>query len=367
MPGDAGGPLMAPMGEAGGDRGAAGAAGSGAEGGRPFRLESLRRRIISLPALVSLLVAGGFLLFLVTRFDVDLAETWAQVRGANPWLLAAAFGVHYTTFLFRGARWRILLVEAAKRDGGDGVPVPGALYFSQLVLLGWFVNSIGWLRLGDAFRAYLYQDDYGAAFSGAIGTILSERVLDAALVVLLLLAVSPFLLGVGDDNVAWAVVGIAAALAGGLLAVLAAMLWARGLVSRLLPGWLAPFYRRFHDGAMSGRHRLPQTTLLGLMGWMAEAGRKYLVALALGFDLSPALIIFLTLASSLLTLVPTPGGVGAVESGVAGLAVRLSALGRESAAALVLADRFITYISTIIVGAVVFAVRTVFRRRRAGS
>ena len=342
------------------------AAGSAPETPRPEGMESLRRRIISLPALVSLLVAGGFLLFLVTRFDVDLSETWAQVRGANPWLLAAAFAVHYTTFIFRGARWRLLLQQAAQPDGPDAPPIPGVLYFSQLVLLGWFVNSIGWLRLGDAFRAYLYQDDHNATFSGAIGTILSERVLDAALVVLLLLAIAPFLLGLGDDGVAWAVLGIAAALAGGLLTLLAAMAWGRGLVSRFLPARLAPFYRRFHHGAMSGRRKLPQTTLLGLLGWLAEAGRMYLVALALGFNLSPTVIIFLTLASSLLTLVPTPGGIGAVESGVAGLAVRLSALVKESATALVLADRFITYISTIIVGAIVFALRTAIRRRRPG-
>lgn len=345
---------------------AASVGGSAPEAARPAGMPGLRRRIISLPALVSLLVAGGFLLFLVTRFDVDLAETWGQVRGANPWLLAAAFGVHYTTFIFRGARWRLLLRQAAQSDGA-AAPVPGVLYFSQLVLLGWFVNSIGWLRLGDAFRAYLYQDDYQAAFSGAIGTILSERVLDAALVVLLLLAVSPFLLGLGDDGVAWAVVGIAAAMAGALLTLLAAMAWGQGLVARYLPARLAPFYRRFHDGAMSGRRKLPQTTLLGLLGWLAEAGRMYLVALALGFDLSPAVVIFLTLASSLLTLVPTPGGIGAVESGVAGLAVRLSALAKESATALVLADRFITYISTIIIGAMVFALRSVLRRRRPGA
>ena len=67
-----------------------------------LRFESLRRRVISVPALVSLLVAGGFLLFLVTRFDVDLEVTWRQVRSADPWLLVAAFAVHYTTFLFRG-------------------------------------------------------------------------------------------------------------------------------------------------------------------------------------------------------------------------------------------------------------------------
>ena len=86
--------------------------------------------------------------------------------------------------------------------------------------------------------------------------------------------------------------------------------------------------------------------------------------MALGFDLSVALVVFLTLANSLLSLVPTPGGVGAVESGVAGLAVRLASLAKESATALVLVDRFITYISVIIVGAAIFAMRPVLARRR---
>ena len=92
-----------------------------------FRFESLRRRVISIPALVSFLVAGGFLLFLVTRFDVDLEVTWRQVRSADPWLLLAAFAVHYTTFLFRGARWRLLLQNSA-RISGDREPVPGILF-----------------------------------------------------------------------------------------------------------------------------------------------------------------------------------------------------------------------------------------------
>ena len=87
------------------------------------------------------------------------------------------------------------------------------------------------------------------------------------------------------------------------------------------------------------------------------------VVQALEFDLSFPLIIFLTLANSLLSLVPTPGGVGAVESGVAGLAVRLSKLAASSAAALVLVDRFITYISVILVGAVIFVSRQALGRR----
>ncbi len=335
------------------------------ESAAQLRFESLRKRIFSVPALVSFLVAGGFLLFLVTRFDVDIEVTWQQARSADPWLLVAAFAVHYTTFLFRGARWRLLLQNSA-RISGDSEPVPGILFCSRAVLLGWFVNSIGWLRLGDAYRAYLYREEYGAAFSGAIGTLLAERLLDVVLVALLLVIAAPFLVGEAGGGSAWALVtGIAGLLVVLLAVLLVALLRLRSLFLRLLPEFLASRFERFLAGAATVRHQPVHTTGLGLLGWAAEMGRMYLVAMALGFDLSVALVVFLTLANSLLSLVPTPGGVGAVESGVAGLAVRLAALAKESATALVLVDRFITYISVIVVGAVIFAARPVLARRRA--
>ena len=96
---------------------------------------------------------------------------------------------------------------------------------------------------------------------------------------------------------------------------------------------------------------------------MAEVGRLYLVVQALDLDIGFPLVIFLTLANSLLTLVPTPGGFGAVESGVAGLVVRLSTLTGSVAAALVLVDRAITYLSVIAVGAALFIGRQAFHRR----
>ncbi len=340
------------------------APGPGKESEAAARFDSLRRQVLSLPVLVSFLVAGGFLLFIVTRFDIDLGITWEQVRGANPWLLAAAFAVHYTTFLFRGARWRLLLAHSAETSG-ESEPIPGVVFCSRAVLLGWFINSIGWLRLGDAYRAYLYREEHNAAFSGAIGTVLAERVLDVVLVALMLLAAAPFLIGHSGGGAAWSLVTLIAVLLVLLLvAFLGLLLRLRTLLLRWLPGWLASRYERFLHGATGVRYKLPQTTMLGLLGWLAEMGRMYLVAIALGFDLSVAMVIFLTLANSLLSLVPTPGGIGAVESGVAGLAIRIAALGKEAATALVLVDRFITYISVIILGAVIFAVRPAFRRRR---
>lgn len=324
---------------------------------------SILRRILSLPAIVSLVLGALFLAFIITRFDVDLSATWDRVTGANPWLLALAIAVHYTTFIFRGVRWRLLLQNTSV----PGASVPGILYCSQLVLLGWFANSVGWLRLGDAYRAYLYRDEQNGSFSRTIGTILAERALDTVLVALLMMAAVPFLLDRGN-SVTWIVLGLAVSLVLGLAVILVAMTWAKGLLLRRMPPWLALRYDRFHQGTMGSFQRLPQATVWGLLGWAAEIARMYLVVEALGFDISFALVVFLTLANSLLTLVPTPGGVGAVESGVGGLAVRLSSLTATAAAALVLIDRAITYISVIVLGAVLFVARqSIWRPRPADS
>jgi uncharacterized protein (TIRG00374 family) len=310
-----------------------------------------------------LALALAFLVFLVTRFDVDLGATWDHVRAGNPWYLLLALVVHYTTFYFRGARWRVLLHNAQGQaslpltGGSDPKPAaPGAFYLGQLVLLGWFANSVSWLRLGDAYRAYLYRDEQGASFSNAMGTILAERALDTVLVVALLLAAAPFLVS-GDIRSSGTVLAIAVALLAALAAGLAAMVLGRQWLVRRLPSRLAGVYQRFHAGALGGFRRLPQATLWGLLAWLAEVGRLWLVAAALGLELGPALAVFLALANSLLTLVPTPGGLGAVESGVAGLAVRLAALPLSAAAALVLVDRAISYLSVIGVGAALFLAR----------
>ena len=341
-----------------------------------------RRRALSVPALVSLAMASAFLVFLVTRFDVDLGVTWSQVKGSSPLLLAAAVLVHYTTFIFRGARWRLLLLNAEatsnaqepeplepeNEDSGQASGgVPGILYCSQLVLLGWFANAVGWLRIGDAYRAYLYREEQNASFSRTIGTILAERVADTLLVLVLLVIAVPFLINSGG-SAAGAVLGVAATLFTVLAILLVVITWGSHWVLRVLPGWAAERYQRFQQGTRGGFGRINirnmgSITLLGLLGWMAEVGRLYLVVEALGLDLSFPLIIFLTLANSLLTLVPTPGGFGAVEPGVAGLVVRLSSITGGVAAAFVVVDRAITYLSIILVGAVLFLWRQVFRRR----
>ena len=318
------------------------------------------RRIMSPPAIISIALAALFLVFIVTRFNIDLGAIWTQVTGLNPLTLSLAVGVHYTTFIFRGARWRLLLQNASPHNA----LVPGVLYCSQLVLLGWFANSVGWLRLGDAYRAYLYREEHKGSFSRTIGTILAERALDTILVALLLLASAPFLLD-SSDRLTWIVMVLSISMVAGLAVILAAMTWARDLLLRRLPPFLSIRYERFYSGTMGSFQRLPEATVWGLLGWAAEIGRMYLVVKALGLDISLDIVVFLTLANSLLTLVPTPGGIGAVESGVGGLAVRLSSLTATAAAALVLIDRAITYVSVILLGAILFVSRQIIRGSQA--
>lgn len=323
---------------------------------------SVAQRIFSIPTLISLALAVALLIFLVLRFDIDLSETWQQIRSGNPWLLALAVIIHYTTFIFRGARWRLLLQNA---QGQDRRP-PGVLYCGELLLLGWFANSVAWFRLGDAYRAHLYQQERQESFSRTVGTIVSERALDTVLVVALLLVSVPFIVS-QESTSPWIVVGIALV----LLTILALALVVIGKsgdrLHRLLPGWLAERFRFFQEGVIGSFGRIRLVTLLGLLGWLAEVARLYLVTLALGIPLSLALIVFITLANSLLTLVPTPGGVGAVESGVAGLLVRISSLAASGAAALVLVDRSISYLSIILTGGVIFLTRQAYRRRGANN
>ena len=323
---------------------------------------SIRRRVLSVPTLISLALAAAFLIFLVTRFELDLSATWSHIRDSNPWLVAAAFLVHYATFPFRGARWQRLLRNIHGQDqtpGPPASPVPSIFYCSQLVLLGWFVNSVGWFRLGDVYRAYLYRVEQSASFSRTMGTLLAERILDAILVAAMLLAVTPLL--VSGDSLSWVVAATGVSLVVVLGLALLALVWARSLADRVLPGWLSVRYQRFRDGTLGSFQKVPLLTCLGLLGWLAEVFRLYLVGMALGMDLSLPMVTFVALASSLLTLAPTPGGLGVVESGVVGLVVRLSSLSFDAAAALVVVDRAISYLSIILLGAVLFLLRQVIK------
>ena len=296
---------------------------------------------------MSLAIAAVFVLFLATRFEFDWAKTWSNIRGMDPALYAAGLAAYYASFVLRGLRWR-LLVQNAGIDSQEGAALPSAPRFSQLIVIGWFVNSISVLRMGDAYRAYALSREARVGMAPSLGTILAERVTDVfAILALVLVGVAGFS---ASDDVSVVLRLLAAAL---LLAgvVTSLLLFMRAFGLRLagrLPFGLERRYRAFHDVALGSLRRLPSVLALGLGGWLLEAGRLYLVVEALELSIGWPLVLIVSLAHAILSVVPTPGGIGAVEPGVTALLVL--ELERSDALSVTLVDRTITYLSVLIIG-----------------
>ena len=152
------------------------------------------------------------------------------------------------------------------------------------------------------------------------------------------------------------------------LALVSAILLVRQDEQRLspfLPNRLKTHYVRFREGTLGSFKRIPLLLVLGLLGWIMETLRLFFVLRALSVDIRYFLIPLVALGHAILSTVPTPGGIGAVEPGMASL-LMLGAGSREALSVTIL-DRTITYASVIAIGGSVFSIRQAVRRRAAPS
>ena len=323
---------------------------------------SVARRVFSIPTLLSFGVAAGVILFLATRFDLDWGETWRGIRDINPWLYLLALAFYYVSFIFRGMRWKILASNAAE-SSSEAPRVPSTLHTSQLIVIGWFVNSVTWLRMGDAYRAYAFAEDSKSSFSWSLGTLLAERVMDMVIVAAIILTAAGILAITQGQAVSGYIIVMAFVMTVGIVTVALFMKAYGERAANFLPYRIKAAYRRFSQGTLDSFQRMPLAMLLGLLGWIMEMGRLYLVLTALGIEASLALIPIVAVGHAILSTVPTPGGIGAVEPGVTGLL--LIELAAPDAAATTIVDRSITYLSIVLIGAILFLLRQTLNIRRS--
>ena len=310
---------------------------------------ALRRRLLSLPTLLSLAIAAGFISLLASQADLDWGRTWENVRGIDLRLYFLALVLYYVSFVFRGLRWRILANNAAIAPGTE---LPSTFRFSQLIVIGWFVNSIGWLRVGDAYRAYGLSSISGGKFSASLGTVLAERVTDMVTVLGLVAVAVVWFSATRESAGVYYIALVALAMAAALGGLLVAMKGYGRRLARLLPNRLEQAYDQFQQGALGSLQQLPAVFVLGTAGWLLEAARLYFVVKALDLDIDLPLVLIVALGGAILSTVPTPGGIGAVEPGLTSLLV--IGLERSDAASVVLIDRTITYVSVLAIGGLVF-------------
>ena len=324
----------------------------------------LSHRLLNPRTIISFALALGIIIFLFTRFDIDPAQTWQTMLTANPLFLLAGFGIYYSAFWIRAARWRILLQNAGLSK--QSVQIPSKNGLVEIIYLSWFVNCIVPAKLGDAYRSYLLKRNSGISFSSTIGTILAERVIDL-LVLFGLLAASFTLvqsqLSASRDFPLELVMLLGAGMVGVLVIGLLGLRFFSRQLLRLVPARFKGKFGLFQQGILRSFKRRSLPLLLGytILIWLFEAGRLFFVTRA--FDahaVTLSAIIFIALLSSLLTTLPlTPGGAGVVEGAVT-LALGLFLNNPPLALSIALLDRLINYWSLVVGG---FALYLISRRR----
>ena len=329
----------------------------------------LRRRILSLPTLLSLGVAGAFIYFLAYGIDLDWGETLRNVGQMDPRFYALALVLYYLSFAFRGLRWRMLADSAARGGEGaqEGFALPSTLRFAQLIVMGWFINAIAWLRLGDPYRAWEFSKDSRGGFYWCLGTLVAERMLDLTTVALLIAAGILAATATSDNMILRYLFVATVAMAALFLALLISMRFYGLRLARLLPRALERIYGQFHQGTLGSiePRKLPALAALSVAGWALEAARLYFVVQALDLSLSIPMVLLVSLGHAVLSTVPTPGGIGAVETGMTGLLVL--SMAKADAASVAVLDRTITLLSVIAIGGLVFVANHLAARRRAAG
>lgn len=310
---------------------------------------SIGKSFLTWRTFVSFGLAIAIMVFVFRGMNIDIRDSWRQIRQANPWLFLGALGIYYLTFAIRAFRWTGMLREAGiSRETGHSVPgLPG---MTEILVMSWFANSVLPARLGDAYRGYLIKQRADASFGVSFGTILAERLIDLVILVTVLLASGLVVFGTHAPDKAEQ----AFLLGGGVVAlgvVSVTVFWFfRERIERYLPGRVMPHYRKVHDGLFMALARPFRPAVISVLLWLCDGLRVYLVAWSLGWQISYPAAIMVALISSLVSIIPvTPAGLGFVEGFMVTALTQIN-VPASTAGAIALLDRVITYLSLIVIG-----------------
>ncbi len=306
---------------------------------------AVRRTLFGWRELVSTLIPLALIGFAAR--NVDWAQTWSTLQHTRLALVLVALVVYYLTFPMRSARWARLL-----RESGADV---GWRDLLRILFLGFFVNSIVPAKLGDLYRSYLVKRRFGISLSRTVGVVVAERLLDLLVVFALLIVGGYVAFGrtiLPDLGIVYAT---GAALGLLIVAGLAAVYYVAPRLGRFFPGEVRRIGRLFREGMLHSFRALPVAGPLTLLIWGAEAARLALVLASLGLVLPLSGVVFVAVASSLLTTVPlTPAGFGFVEIAIVYVLTAGFGFAQHDAVAVAVVDRIVSVLSIIVIGAGVY-------------
>jgi uncharacterized protein (TIRG00374 family) len=305
----------------------------------PTTLAGARARALLVPAVVSV-VALVAVVWWASQQKMPELPTASEALPR----LAAALGLYAVATVLRGERWlRLLRHGGARLSRTDSYAV---------TTVGYMGNNALPARAGDVLKSVLSSRQAGTPTADGFGTLVAERVLDAAALVLVFaVLVTTLSLPLGLKGWMLAVVGVALVLAGAAAAFLGRETGAGRRARELCARLLAPTRRLW---SLAGAGLLALSVVL----WLVEGSVYAVLGAVAGLHLSLLDGLYVMALANLVALVPAaPGYVGTFDAAVL-LGVRLVAGGTHAAAlAYAVVVRFVLFVPITVVGLVALVVR----------
>ncbi|MCT9094791.1 lysylphosphatidylglycerol synthase transmembrane domain-containing protein [Haloarchaeobius sp. HME9146] len=313
----------------------------------------------------------GFVIALVLVYllgtVVGWEETITEVREADPAWIALGCLSTLLCLMMWGRAWQIVL-------GVGGIKVP----YHKLVVTYFaatfanYVTPLGQAG-GEPFIAYVLSRDTDADYEQSLASVVTADLLNllpffnfAAVGVAYLVFQSSFQ---GSETVDNLVLGL-----GALAVGVPAIVWAgwrhRNGVEEAVVRIITPLSRLTSRISADGiRHRIerfytaieriaaePRALARALgyayLGWFFFTVPMYTAVRATGADMNAILVFFIVPASTIAGLVPTPGGLGAVEGALTVLLSQVGGLSQSSGLAVATLYRVESYLFALLVGGI---------------
>lgn len=272
------------------------------------------KRVLQIAVIAALTI---LFLYLFLR-NANLGDVWAILKSTSLFWLSVGLVTNFGALLFRTARWRTILDP-------DAPPPLYATFFATTV--GFMLSTVLPIRGADIARPVLLARRTNFRFSGALGTVLVERMLDLTSI-LLLFAIFAFLRWNEFSHNRWFVIVRSGAIAATVI-LIAMVAFVVGLaffrdsvrrlherLGRLLPlrfreSWMH-FFDTFVETLKLAKHRVALVKVIActIGVWFCLTAQFSFATMALHRPLPFDSSFFVTGVTTVGLAIPTPGGVG---------------------------------------------------------
>ncbi|MDD5562233.1 MAG: lysylphosphatidylglycerol synthase transmembrane domain-containing protein [Thermoanaerobaculaceae bacterium] len=299
-------------------------------------------------------IALAVVLFGVFLWTAPLGQVGQALTKVKVGWLAASLTVALLTYALRALRWGLILRPVGRAGTANLLGCTAAGFATSTVLP---------LRAGEIVRPLLLSARTGMPAAATLASILTERLLDGATVLLLFAAgvvfardgLNPKNLNMLRDAAVLTTAGLAAA-----VVLVWFLLRRRDATVRRIASWaperfrvrVATFFRHVLDGleVLRSPRRLAEIAIWSLGLWIAIGWQLVLLARAFGFPMSFGEAFVVVAVSVIGLAVPAPAGVGGFHWAIRFGLTQLMSVGVPTATAFALVHHAICFFPITVLG-----------------